>query len=118
MEYVYGTKNEKEILRTKGCYHTDLTGYHEVERQYLDQIITDNFRVVQKYDSKEDCEGNCYDWYEIDHHIRTQDKFTPVKGKIETGIVDTQDALCETSADFDQRIADIEDALCELTEGE
>ena len=116
MEYVYGTKKEKEILRTKGSAHTDLTGYHEVEAKYPDQIITDSFRIVEKYDSQEDCEGNCYDWYEIDHHIRIQDKFTPVKDKIETDIVDTQDALCEASEDFDHRIADIEDALCELTE--
>lgn len=48
-------------------------------QEYPDQTITDNFRVVRKIDSNEDAEGNCYDWYEIDHHYRITDKTGPVK---------------------------------------
>jgi len=67
-----------EILKTKGDAHTDLTGFHQIERKYPDQTITDSFRVVQKLDSQEDGEGNCYDWYEIDRHYQTTDKVGPV----------------------------------------
>ena len=63
-----------EVLKTKGDTHTDLTGFHSVERAYPDQTITDNFHIVRKLDSQEDAEGNCYDWYEIDHHYRVADK--------------------------------------------
>ena len=89
MEYVFGTQGEIEILKTKGDAHTDLTGFHSVERTYPDQTITDNFRIVRKFDSKEDDEGNCYDWYEIDHHYRVADKTTRVAeqvGAIEAAI--------------------------------
>lgn len=77
MEYVFGTKGEVEILKTKGSTHTDLTGYHQIEQTYPDQVTTDNFRVVKKVDSQEDEAGNCYDWYEIDRHYRTVDKSGP-----------------------------------------
>lgn len=93
-----------------------MKGYHEIERSYSDQIITDSFRVVEKYDSAEDSEGNCYDWYVIDHHNRTKDKFTPAKEGLNTGIEDAQDALCALSEEMEIRIAGIEDALCELSE--
>lgn len=78
MEYTFGTNGSVETLRTKGDSHTGLTGYHQVERAYADQTITDRFRVVDKLDSKEDAEGNCYDWYEIDRHYRLADKTGPV----------------------------------------
>lgn len=74
MEYVFGTKGEVEVLKTKGSAHTDLIGFHQIERTYPDQVITDNFRIVRKLDSSEDGEGNCYDWYEIDRHYRIVDK--------------------------------------------
>lgn len=47
-------------------------------REYPDQTITDNFRVVRKLDSQEDGDGNCYDWYEIDRHNRTVDRTGPI----------------------------------------
>ncbi len=78
MEYVFGTKGEMEVLKTKGDSHTNLTSFHQIERTYPDQTITDNFRVVRKLDSQEDEAGNCYDWYEIDHHNRIVDKSGPV----------------------------------------
>ncbi len=78
MEYVFGTKGEVEVLKVKGDAHTDLTGYHQIERTYPNQTITDNFRIVRKLDSREDEESNCYDWYEIDRHYRVVDKTGPV----------------------------------------
>ncbi len=120
MEYVFGTNRNKEVLKTKGDTHTNLTGYHEVVREYPDQTITDNFRIVAKTHSDEDSEGNCYDWYEIDHHYRITDKSKPINERIDSvvsDVGDTQDALCEASTDTEERLADIEDALCELSEG-
>lgn len=89
MEYVFGTQGEIEVLKTKGDSHTDLTGYHQIEQVYPDQTVTDNFRIVQKLDSADDEEGNCYDWYEIDHHYRVTDKTARVAeqvGAIEAAI--------------------------------
>ena len=83
MDYVFGAEGEIEVLKTKGREHTDMTGYQQVERIYPDQTITDSFRVVRKIDSKEDEAGNCYDWYEIDHHFRTSDKTGPVQTQAE-----------------------------------
>lgn len=82
MEYVFGTEGEKEVLKTKGSHHTDLTGYREVEHIYPDQTITDHFRVVRKLNTADDAEGNCYDWYEIDRHYRTEDRTGPVKEQV------------------------------------
>ena len=78
MEYVFGTQEDIEVLKTKGSEHSDLTGFHQIERSYPDQTVTDCFRVVRKLDSLEDGEGNCYDWYEIDRHYRFTDKTGPV----------------------------------------
>lgn len=86
MEYIFGQNNDIEVLKTKGSEHSDLLGFHEIESKYPDQTITDSFRVVKKIDSQEDVEGNCYDWYEIDHHYRYTDKFTAGNEKIQAQI--------------------------------
>lgn len=86
MEYIFGSDNDKEILKTKGASHSNLTGFHQIEMKYPDQTITDSFRIVKKIDSQEDVEGNCYDWYEIDHHYRYTDKFTAGNQKIQAQI--------------------------------
>lgn len=78
MEYVFGTQEDIEVLKTKGSEHSDLTGFHKIERSYPDQTVTDCFRVVRKLDSLEDGEGNCYDWYEIDRHYRMIDRTGPI----------------------------------------
>ena len=121
MEYIFGTIRRKGRvaygLKTVGAYHTALDGICHIERSYTDSNITDDFTVVEKYKTDE-INGVCYDWYEIKDHSRYVDRFSPVKEKIETDIIDTQDALCEASEEFNTRIADIEDALCELTEQE
>lgn len=114
MEYVFGTKGRIEVLKTKGSHHTDLTGYHQLEREYPDQTITDSFRVVRKLHSAEDVEGRCYDWYEIDHHYRMTDKTGPLAEQAAKSAAELQDALCELDAAADERIAAIEDSLCEL----
>ncbi len=114
MDYVFGTKGGAEVLKTVGDAHTGLTGYHQIEREYPDQTITDSFRVVRKLRSAEDAGGRCYDWYEIDHHYRMTDKTGPVAERSAKATAELQDALCEQDAATDERLAAIEDSLCEL----
>ena len=119
MEYVYGTifreGTEKECVKIIGTEHTDLKGFCHIERSYTDNIIVDDFRVVEKYQS-DDAGDSCIDWYEIDNHRRYIDKFTPAKEDIDNGITESQDAVCALSEEMETRIADLEDALCALTE--
>lgn len=114
MEYVFGTKGRIEVLKTIGDAHTGLTGYHQLEREYPDQTITDSFRVVCKLDSREDAEGSCYDWYEIDRHYRMTDKTGPVAERLAKTAAEMEDALCEQDMASEERMATIEDSLCEL----
>ena len=115
MVYVFGTEGGVETLETKGSDYSRLSGFHEIERRFPDQIITDRFRILKRIRSDEDAEGNKYEWYQIDQHYRFTDKFSPSKEEIETGISDAQDATCELSEELDERISAVEDALCELT---
>lgn len=104
MEYVFGSRERggviQDILKTKADKHTSLSGNVEVERKYDDSIITDSFTIVNKYQSKKDKAGNCYDWYVIANHYRYIDKYTPniskVEEKINGDISDTQAGLLET----------------------
>ena len=114
MEYVFGTKGRIEVLKTIGGAHTSLTGYHQLEREYPDQTITDSFRVVRRLRSAEDAEGRCYDWYEIDRHYRMTDKTGPLAEQAAKSAAEMQDALCEQDAATDERLTTIETALCEL----
>lgn len=119
MEYVFGTKGDKEVLKTKGTAHSKLSGYHQLERAFTDQTITDSFRIVGLMKSKEDSEGNCYDWYEIDHHNRYTDKFTPAKEEIKGGISENQEAvldIAELSDENSSAIVDLAEMVEELTE--
>lgn len=59
-----------------------MSGFHQIEQIYPDQVVTDNFRVVRKLDSQTDDDGNCYDWYEIDRHYRFVDKSGPVAEQV------------------------------------
>lgn len=113
MEYVFGTKGNVEILKTKGNSHTDLTGFHQVEQIYPDQTITDNFRIVTKLESQDDAEGNCYDWYEIDRHYRVTDKTAPVVEMVKQHTAEMENALCEQDAAANERMGAFEDVLCE-----
>ncbi len=89
-EYVFGTEEQKEILKTKGDIHSELEGYQEVVREYADQTITDRFRVIEKTNTAEDEEGNCYDWYIIDCHYRDTDRFPLDVRTTEQEITDLQ----------------------------
>ena len=120
MEYIFGVNEGVEILKVRGSVHAELTGYRQIERKYPDQTIIDNFRVVRKIDSKEDGEGNCYDWYEIDNHYRFADRTSPVREQAEqnaAAIGTLEDALCEMDAANAASIASLEDALCEMDMG-
>jgi hypothetical protein len=83
MEYVYGTVRQngalRECLKTKGGEHTELEGYTETIREYEDCKIVDKCKVLDKYHSTEDGEGNCYDWYFIEEHYRYVDKTPPIQ---------------------------------------
>jgi len=84
VEYVFGANGYSgvETLRTKGSEHTDFEGFAEVVQEYDDSTITDTFHVIQKTKFDEDAEGNCYDWYEIDHHNRIVDKTKRMKANM------------------------------------
>ena len=83
MEYIFGTIKRKgkivDILKTVGDTHTDLKDNHSIVREYPDSKITDTFVIANHYQSKEDSEGKCYDWYEITDHYRYIDYFMPQK---------------------------------------
>lgn len=119
MEYIFGTIQKRgqtvDILKTVGNEHTDLTGKHEIVRKYPDCTITDSFNVAEHFLSKEDDEGNCYDWYELSNHYRYIDYFSPQKKELNESISDVQNALIEIDAAHSKSLADIENALCELT---
>lgn len=85
-------------------------GWHELERKYPDQTITDRFLIVRKVDSQEDVEGNCYDWYEIREHYRYTDRTGPVKEELEMTRNELEAALVELGELF----AEQDDALVEL----
>lgn len=87
-EYVFGTTDRNGIaaenLKTAGDTHTDLKGYVQVIREYPDQTITDSFRIVEHYNSAENAEGVCFDWYEIAEHNRDTDRTPPIKSDVGT----------------------------------
>lgn len=84
MEYVIGTDRRREILRTKGEEHSNLTGFQQFTQKYPDQTVTDHFLVVRKTHSSVDVAGNCYDWYEIDKHYRIIDKTGPIQVELDS----------------------------------
>lgn len=85
MEYVFGANSYSgvETLRTKGSEHTELAGFAETVQEYDDSTITDTFHIIRKVKSDKDTEGNCYDWYEIDHHNRIIDKTKKVRNNLD-----------------------------------
>lgn len=82
MEYIFGTSRvngeEVETLKTVGFEHTDLKGFNSTVRDYPDQKITDDYKIEKKYNSLEDAEGRCYDFYVISHHRRICDHSSAV----------------------------------------
>lgn len=120
MEYIFGNIKRRgklvHVLKTIGEEHSNLIGANQIERKYPDSIILDEFVVKEKYLSKRDAEGHCYDWYIITDHYRYIDYFTPLKEQITEGIEDSQVATCDLSEELDERITDVEVAICELSE--
>lgn len=117
LEYVFGTEGSIEVLKTKGGEHTDLSGYHELVREYPDQTIVDRFRIVKKTNTAEDEEGNCYDWYEICDHYRDTDKFELDVRPTEQEITDIEIENMEISealTDAEIAIMELQDKLDEL----
>lgn len=115
MEYVFTECS----LRTKGNSHMNLSGSQVVERTYDDNIITDVFDIVDKYLSKEDSDGNCYDWYHIKNHYRMIDKFTPGKKVLENGIKENEDATFDLGEIVDENsnsVLDLADYVSSLEE--
>mgnify|MGYP006872979318 CR=1 FL=1 len=106
--YRFGTRGENETLQVKARQHTDLNKWQTIVKEYPDQTITDRFYVSEKYDSAEDAEGNCYDWYIIKSHYRIQDK-TP-------SVAAASDRLA-AYVDYISMMADIELPEEDETEG-
>ena len=119
MEYIFGKMRRKgkyvEILKTVNSQPTKLLGFCHVEKQYSNEIITDDFRIVEKFDS-DNKDELYYDWYEIDNHNRMIDRFTIAQPEINKGIADAQDATCELSETTDESITSLEQAICDLSE--
>ena len=111
MDYVFGTKGSGETLKTRGDSHSDLKGFVQLTREYPDQVITDRFNVVRKYQSEDDAGGFKYDWYEIKDHYRYTDKFTPGIVATEQEVTDHDLAILEAEqaiTDLDLRVMELE----------
>lgn len=116
MEYVFGFVERNgvtvENLKTVGAAHSDLQGFISVTRKYTDNDITDRFKVVEKYRSDEDAEGNCYDWYVIADHYRYEDKFTPVSSSLKQ----TNEMLLAKNAALAESQQVLEDCIAEMAQ--
>ena len=49
----------------------------------------------------QDAEGNCYDWYEIDHHYRVTDKTGPVAEREAQNRADIDFIAMETGVELE-----------------
>jgi hypothetical protein len=108
MEHIFGVVEcngvTVENLKTVGQTHTNLGGFTQTVREYTGSTITDRFRVVEKYRSEEDAEGNCYDWYVISDHYRYVDKTEAVKTQLGAELLDSY----ELQADHEYRLCMLE----------
>ena len=116
MEYTIGTvqrgKSCRMILKTKDTVHTDLDGRVTLEKKLGNTLIRDAFTVVGKYQSADDLEGGCYDWYYICDHYRHEDRTEEVRSECEQEITDLEIEAIEQ----DLAITDNEIAIMELQE--
>jgi len=126
MDYIYGTNGDSEILKTVGKQHTDYSGFLTSVREYDDGKIVDLCKIVDHYDSAEDVEGNCYDFYTISDHNRHIDKSDSINAT-EGAIVDLadmvashEDAIADLAnmvGNHETTIADLEKRLAALEGG-
>ena len=97
MEYIFGRTIcngiDMDNLKTVGEEHSDLDGAMSITREYADSYITDTFRIVEKYRSKEGSDGLYYDWYVIKDHYRYIDKYTPASGEINAAMESISEAV-------------------------
>lgn len=121
MGYIFGTVwhdgTERENLKIVGPHHTDLEGLQTICKSYADREVTDTFYIEEKYLSKEDPEGNCYDWYIISGHSRDTDTFVPVREDIRERAQITEQELTEleiTQIEDEQMLTDHDIAIMEL----
>lgn len=116
MEYTIGTvqrgKSCRMILKTKDVAHTDLDGRVSLEMKLGNTLIRDAFTVVKKYQSAEDLDGNCYDWYYICDHYRHEDRTEEVRSECEQEVTDLE----IESMEQEQAITENEIAIMELQE--
>ena len=79
MEYVFGTKDDMEILKVKSASGTDLTGFQQYIRETDIDTTTHSFHIVRQYDRQDGADGQVYDFYEIDRHNFTVDSAKRVR---------------------------------------
>lgn len=119
IEYIFGTEitfgQSMDVLKVISDKPVVMTGSWNLERDYADSVIVDNFNIKREIRRKES-HGTYYVWYQIENHYRYIDKFTPKEKRINGRIDGTEDAICETTEEMTTGFADIEDAICELTE--
>ena len=79
MELSFGRRAEdgKPYVRVKSNHHTDFAGQVRIETPHSNMTVTDTFEALSRYQTKDDAEGNTYDWYLITDHYQTQERFTP-----------------------------------------
>ena len=117
MDYIFGNRKEKEILKTRGDEYTDLSGWFEITQNDAYEQITDRCYIKRKLESEIDDSGKYCVWYEITNHFRYVDKTDYLFNELTTMKNELEDALCEIDEANEERIAAIEDALCEMDMG-
>ena len=120
MEYIFGTVQRNgvivENLKTIDEQHSNLSGFIQTVREYSDCVITDRFRIVEKYRSDKDLIGNCYDWYVIDEHYRYVDRVGAFSVEMEEKQTENELALAELAEHQATSQTETELALAELAE--
>ena len=74
-----------KVLSVKSDTETDFKDTTRIETAHSNMIVTDVFDVLKKIDHKVDEEGNFYDWYYVENHYQTQERFTPEKQDVVDG---------------------------------
>ena len=117
MDYIFGNRKEKEILKTRGDEYTDLSGWFEITQGDVYEHITDRCYIKRKLESEIDDSGEYCVWYEITNHYRFVDKTNYLFNELTAMKNELEDALCEIDNTNEEHIAAIEDALCEIDAG-
>ena len=98
-----------------------MTGLCAFNQAYNDRIVTDTFYIEEKYLSKEDAEGRCYDWYIINQHSRDTDTFVPARESIRERAEQAEIAITDleiNQMEDEIMLTDHDIAIMELQMGE